>query len=209
VLCGIATLVRVSIGTMVGLIAGWYDHLRRGVTILVAMWSALPSLFLASMLIPVIEQEGGRGASSVAVAIAVCVTDWTGLAVRCHLAVRSLRAAPFIEAAYVIGQHRRAILWRHVVPNIRDLVLGEAAYLMAASLLLVAELGFLSFFVGGAQESFFGGTPDPVYAEWGSMLGSGLRDRNAGIWMLLEPLIAFTVAILAFNLIAEGLRRRR
>ena len=48
---------------------------------------------------------------------------------------------------------------------------------------------------------------NPVYAEWGSMLGVGLRQRGA-IWLLLEPALAFTVSILSFNLLAEGLRRR-
>ena len=41
------------------------------------------------------------------------------------------------------------------------------------------------------------------------MLARGVRDRGASLWLLLEPLIAFTLAILAFNLLAEGLRRRR
>ena len=40
------------------------------------------------------------------------------------------------------------------------------------------------------------------------MVALSLRQRNIGYWILLEPLLAFTVSIVAFNLLAEGLRRR-
>jgi ABC-type dipeptide/oligopeptide/nickel transport system permease subunit len=40
------------------------------------------------------------------------------------------------------------------------------------------------------------------------MLARGLRQRGF-LWLFLEPLLAFTLAILGFNLLAEGLRRRR
>jgi peptide/nickel transport system permease protein len=139
------------------------------------------------------------------------LTGWAETAVRCRTAVEGLRSMPFIEAAHVIGLRRAAVLWRHVLPNLRDLLLVEDAYAAASALLLVAELGFLGVYVGDAEREQIGNrlVVDPIYAEWGSMLARGLRDRGYGAWLFMEPLFAFVIAILAFNLLAEGLRRRR
>jgi ABC-type dipeptide/oligopeptide/nickel transport system permease subunit len=41
------------------------------------------------------------------------------------------------------------------------------------------------------------------------MLAKGLRERGNGPWLFLAPVAAFVLSILAFNLLAEGLRRRR
>lgn len=102
------------------------------------------------------------------------------------------------------------MLWRHVRPNLRDLLLVKTAYAMAGVLLL-AELGFLNVFVGGAEREALAGaiSIDPLYAEWGGLLARGIRERRRGPWLFLAPTIALTVSILAFNLLAEGLRTRR
>jgi peptide/nickel transport system permease protein len=97
------------------------------------------------------------------------------------------------------------------LPNLRDLVIVEASYAMAAALLLLAELGFLGIFIGDAEREVIGNqiSVDPIYAEWGSLLAKGLRERGNGPWLFFAPVAAFVLSILAFNLLAEGLRRRR
>jgi peptide/nickel transport system permease protein len=209
--CGLAALLRVTIGALLGMQAGWYDRAGRLVDVLVGAWSAVPSLFFALLPVALVNRRGSLLASTIAFTIASSLTGWAEAAVRCRVAVQNLRNVPFVEAAYAIGLSRRATLWRHVLPNLRDLLVVEAAYAMAATLLLIAELGFLGFFVGDAEREVVGSaiSVDPIYAEWGGMLAKGLRDRHQGIWLFLAPVAAFTISILAFNLLAEGLRRRR
>ena len=141
---------------------------------------------------------------------AISLTGWPETAVRCRVAVRGLSREPFIEAAYTIGLSRPRVLWRHVLPNLRDLILIEAAYAMGAVLLLVAEMGFRAVVLGGAfRESPADTAGTTRFSEWGSMRAVGVRERGLGSWLMMEPLLAFSLAILAFNLLAEGLRRRR
>jgi len=219
---GVAMLGRIGIGALVGMLAGWYQRGQFLLNALIGAWSAVPPVFLAFLAIPVLSTSvfgislaGPRNISevtrdAVVFTIVLSLTGWTEAAVRCRTTVQGLQSESFIEAAYTIGLSRWAVLWRHVLPNLRDVLLAEAANALSGALLLVAELGFFSFFIGDGQEDVTGSKYlDPIYAEWGSMLAKGLRQRNSGIWLLIEPLLAFTLAILAFNLLAEGLRRRR
>lgn len=208
--CGLAAMVRIGIGTALGLFGGWYPRVGRGVDVLLSVWSAVPSLVIALFLIVPINRLANLTASTVAYVAVLSITGWTQAAIGSKGAVRQLRHAPFIDAAYALGLKPSAVLRRHILPNVRDLLLVEAAYTMGAALLLVAELAFLGFYVGGTTGGIVAGRliNEPVYAEWGSMLAIGLRERGK-LWLLIEPLIVFTLAILAFNLLAEGLRRRR
>jgi peptide/nickel transport system permease protein len=217
-----ATLGRVTLGGLIGMLAGWYAGARRPLNALINAWSAIPPVFLAFFAIPLlaipifgISRAGPQNITQVTndaivFTIVLSITGWTETAVRCRTMVQGLQSAPFIEAAYAVGLGRWAVLWRHVLPNLRDVLLAEGANAMSGALLLIAELGFFSFFIGGGVEDITGSKYlDPIYAEWGSMLAKGLRQRSLGIWLLLEPLLAFTLAILAFNLLGEGLRKRR
>lgn len=209
--CGTSALVRVTIGVLLGILAGWYRRAGHVIGVLVSAWSAIPSLFFALLPLALIERLGSLTLSTVGFVVVLSLTGWTETAVSCRAAVQSMQSMPFIESAYVVGLRRLSVLWRHVLPNIRDLVLIEAAYAMGAVLLLLAELGFLGVFVGGAEREQIGNqiTVDPIYAEWGTMLARGVRERSGSPWLFLAPLAAFVIAILSFNLLAEGLRRRR
>lgn len=211
VFCGISACLRVVFGVALGMLAGWYRRLSGPIEIVAGASSALPSLFFALLPLALVNRWNNIAASSVAFVIVLALTGWAEIAVRCRVAVEGLANAPFIEAAYATGLSRWAVLRRHIAPNIRDLMLVEFAYAVGAVLLLVAELAFLGVYVGAAQTEQIGQRviADPIYAEWGGMLARGLRDRGHGLWLILAPVGAFTLAILACNLLAEGLRKRR
>lgn len=206
----VAALLRLVIGTTLGMIAGWYGRTSRVVDVLVGVSSSVPSLFFALIPILVINRLSRQQGAIMPFLIALSLTGWAETAVRCRMAVQGLRGSPFVESAYAIGLRKGAILLRHILPNLRDLLLVEGSYAIAAVLLLIAELGFLNVVVGGGVVDVVGSrviAGDPIYAEWGAMLARGLRQRNF-LWLFLEPLMAFTLAILGFNLLAEGLRRK-
>jgi peptide/nickel transport system permease protein len=208
--CGVAALLRVALAAGLGMLAGWYGWAGRLLDVLSGAWSAVPSLFFALIPLALIGRLGSTELNALAFVVVFSLTGWPETAVRVRVAVGELRAAAFVEAAYAVGLSRLAVLWRHVRPNVRDLLLIEAAYAMAAVLLLCAELGFLGIFIGGAEREAIGGqiTNDPIYAEWGGMLARGVRERANGPWVFIAPMAAFSLSILAFSLLAEGLRRR-
>lgn len=208
---GIAACVRMLLGMILGMLAGWYRGAGRIIDVFIVTWSAVPSLFFAVGLILIFFRGADLATSTLVYFVAVSCTGWAEIAVRCRGAVQDLVHAPFVEAAYVIGRRRAAVLWRHVFANLRGVLLVEWAYAMGAVLLLVAELGFIGLYLGTPEIGVApqGLQAEPMYAEWGSMLAVGLRLRRLGPWLVLVPAGALTITILAFNLVAEGLRRRR
>jgi ABC-type dipeptide/oligopeptide/nickel transport system permease subunit len=205
--CGVAALLRVLLGGLLGMLAGWYDRAGRAIDVLISAWSAVPSLIFAIVPVMIVNARGELAESIVVFLVTLSLTGWTEAAIRTKVAVHGVRKLPFIEAAYTVGLSRRAVLWRHILPNLRDVLVVEGAFAMAATLLLVAELGFLNVFVGAAERESTG--VYPIHAEWGGMLARGLRESGQGFWLLLAPMVAFSLTILAFNLLAEGMRRRR
>ncbi|MBK9943709.1 MAG: ABC transporter permease [Kouleothrix sp.] len=221
-ICAITALARLAIGTLVGLMAGWYRRSSRLLNGLISAWSAIPPLFFALFMWQLIalvvfgpppaapKNISTAVKDAIVFTIVMSLTSWPEIAVRCRTGVEGLRGQPFVEAARVIGLRPSAILWGHILPNLRDIRLSEAANAMAGALLLLAELGFFQVFIGGGTEDVTGSRYlTPLYSEWGSMLALSLRQRSQGYWILIEPLLAFTLAIMAFGLLAEGLRRRR
>jgi peptide/nickel transport system permease protein len=209
--CGISAVLRVLLGAVLGALAGWYEGLRPPVAALVSACSAIPPLIFALMPLALINARGTPDASAIGFVIVFGLTGWAETSVRVRAAVEELAEAQFVESAFAIGRQRLAVLVRHIAPNLRGLLTVELATAMGATLLLAAELAFLGVFVGGAAVDVAGGrviAVDAITAEWGNMLALGLRGRSQGGWLFFEPLLAFLVAILGFNLLAEGLRRR-
>jgi ABC-type dipeptide/oligopeptide/nickel transport system permease subunit len=210
-LFGVVTAgARVLLGALLGAVGAWFWRWRAPVDLAVRVSSAIPALVFALLPLGLIQRFGSITLSALGFAVVLSLTGWAETSVRVRLAVEHLRRQPFVEAAYALGLRDGAVLWRHIGPNLRDLLLIEAAYATASVLLLIAELGFLGVYIAGAETEGIGSslTVDPLFAEWGGMLARGVRDESAGLWLLLVPAGAFVLAILAFNLLADGLRRR-
>jgi ABC-type dipeptide/oligopeptide/nickel transport system permease subunit len=81
---------------------------------------------------------------------------------------------------------------------------------MGAVLILMAELGFLGVFIGGAnriQTDIF--APVMIFPdtpEWGAMLSEGFRYLRSKPFIVIGPAMAFFISIVGFNSLGEGLR---
>jgi peptide/nickel transport system permease protein len=210
-LCLLAAAARLLIGAVLGIIAGWFPRTDPAISALISAWSAIPALILAVVPIAIVNASRNLFASLITFLIVLSITGWAEIAVRCRLAVQQIRTTPYIEAAYALGLPEHRVIGWHVLPNLRPLLLADAAAATGAVLLLVAELGFLNLFLGGAEVDSIGSriTVDAITSEWGGLLANGLRNRSGAPWLLIAPTVAFTLAILGFNTLADGLRRRR
>ncbi len=206
-------LARLCLGTVLGLLAGWWQNswLDRLVRRAVGVWAAFPLTLFAMIIIQALGIQQGTWVFIAA----ICLVGWGEIAQAVRSQVLSLKSRPFIEAARVIGAGSGRILLYHLLPQLFPTLIVMAVLEMGGVLMLLAELGFLNIFLGGGVQLTIAeaGRMMPVIArfsdvpEWAALLAN-IRDWwRSYPWMAWYPGAAFFLAILAFNLWGEGLRR--
>ena len=186
----LGTLLALGAGLAAGLLAGLYRGLTDAViSRFVDAMMSIPVLLLAIALASVV-----RGGSVAAVVMILALVNWTYLARIIRAEVLSLRERDFIEAARALGARDRAILVRHLVPNLLGPIVVFATLSMAGNILLESALSFLGV---GIQ---------PPTPSWGNMIQEGMAFYGVAWWISLFPGLAILVTVVCYNLVGEGLR---
>ena len=182
---GIGLVIGVPLGAISGFQGGLTDLLiQRLADVLLSFPGFLLALSLVSML--------GVGLQNVIIAVGISAIPSFIRLVRGS--VLSLREQVFVEAARALGQRPGIILWRHVLPNAMAPIIVQATLNLGSSILVAAGLGFLGL-----------GVQSPT-AEWGTMLGEGRQYIFRAPLLTMFPGLAIFLAVLAFNLLGDGLR---
>lgn len=185
----LAVIVAVSFGTVYGSIAGYFGGVLDNVLMrLVDVIIAIPTFFLLLTLVGVFE------ANLVALVLILGFTSWTGTARFIRGEILSLKEREFIEAARAIGLPHRLVIFRHLIPNALAPVLVSAALMVGG--MIGAEAGL----------SFLGIGIRPPTPSWGNMMSGGQDALLTYWWIALFPGLLLSSTILAFNLLADGLR---
>ncbi len=173
------------LGTVAGFVGGWVDAvMMRGVEILLAF----PYLLLALAIVAAL----GNGALNTT--IAVGIWGMPGVTRIVRGSVLALREAEYVGAARALGASAQALLRRHILPNVVPGLVVYATLFMANAILLEAALSFLGL---GVQ---------PPTASWGLMVSTGRDVLLVAPHVATVPGLAIMVAVLAFNLVGDGLR---
>jgi ABC-type dipeptide/oligopeptide/nickel transport system permease subunit len=200
----IATAVTMVIGTIVGLLAGFYrgklDALLSRVTELTL---AFPTILLGIGL-SISCADGckiGPGPVSFVlqpglwvVVIVISLTAWPYVARLVRGQVLSLREKEFVDAARSLGASDRRIIVREILPNLTAPLIVYATVLIPQNILAEAALSFLGVGV------------DPSTPSWGAMISSAIDIFDTAWWFMLFPGIALLLAVLAFNIVGDGLQ---
>jgi ABC-type dipeptide/oligopeptide/nickel transport system permease subunit len=182
---GIAVVIGVTIGSLMGYFGGWVDLLLYRV---VEIFMAIPVLFLLIVAAGLLPRN-----TYVMMAIIGCFT-WTGAARFIRAEFMKLRETDYVQAAKAMGLPLWSILFKHMLPNGVTPVLVESSFLIAAAILIEATLSFLGLGPSGQ-------------ASWGSLLRNASGEAGGFIWWLaIVPGAAIFLTTLAYNLIGEALR---
>jgi ABC-type dipeptide/oligopeptide/nickel transport system permease subunit len=182
---GLGLAVGLPLGSISGYYGGWVDLLvQRLADTLLSFPSFLLALSLAAIL--------GVGLQNVIISVGIIAIPSFIRLVRGT--VLSIRSQAFVEAARCIGVPDRTIIFRHVLANALVPVIVQASLNLGTAILTAAGLGFLGL---GVQ------APTP---EWGTMLGEGRSYIFSSTYLPTFPGLAIFLAVLAFNLVGDGLR---
>jgi ABC-type dipeptide/oligopeptide/nickel transport system permease subunit len=177
------------VGGPLGLIAGYAEGvpdqlIMRPLDVLMAF----PAILLAIALMSVF----GTGAALVSIALAVVYTPVVARVVRA--AVIAAKVEVYVDGARALGATVPRLVLGHILPNAATPILVQASVLMAIAILVEASLSFLGVGVR------------PPTPSLGLMLADGRGFMLQAPWMVVFPGLAIMLAVLGFNMMADGLR---
>lgn len=180
--------VSIVIGIAIGLIAGFFrGAVETALLRLMDILQSMPTLLLALTIVAIL----GPGLNNAMVA--VCIVLLPSFVRLTHAAVISEMSKDYVLAARMIGSSKTRLMIRTVLPNCLAPLIVQASLSLSTAILDTAALGFLG---QGAQ---------PPTPEWGTMLSDATQYLQSAWWVTL-PGVAILLAVLAFNLIGDGLR---
>ncbi len=187
-IAGLTTLGSVLMGTLLGLVAGFFRRLDGPLMRLVDAMMSFPDIVLGIALVAILSPSLGN----VVLALVLVYTPRVARVVRgSTLVVRELL---FVEAARAIGARTPHILWHHVLPNLMSPILVQGSFIFAYAILAEAGLSFLGV-----------GVP-PDIPTWGTMVASGQQYADRAFWVVLFPGLAIILTALSLQLLGDGVR---
>jgi ABC-type dipeptide/oligopeptide/nickel transport system permease subunit len=189
-LVGVCTvLISATIGTAIGLIAGFSDGILQSVIMrLTDALIAIPALIL-QLLIANVLKSGVTG-----VVFAVGLTLFPGYIRLINGQVLSLKQNDYVMASRSMGDRKAHILLRHILPNCLSPLIVMMTMMMGASIMAEAGLSFLGLGI------------TPPTPAWGSMCRDGYQYLMSRPLLSIAPGFAIMILVLAFNMVGDGIR---
>ena len=185
----LATLVSLTIGVSYGLISGfaggWTDRIMMR---LVEIIYSMPFTIFVILLTVVL------GRSIILIFIAIGAVEWLTMARIVRGQALSLKVQEFVQASRALGQSRRKIIIKHLLPNILGTIIVYATLTIPGVMLLEAFVSFLGL---GVQ---------PPMTSWGILIKEGADAMEAYPWLLIFPSIVFSLTLFSLNFLGDGLR---
>jgi peptide/nickel transport system permease protein len=179
----------VTIGTTIGLVAGFAGgKIDEALMRLTDMFLAFPALVLAMGI------SAALGASLANSMIAIAVVWWPWYARLVRGQTLRLRQEQFVEAARASGASDTRTVLRHILPNCWTPIIVQITLDVGYAILTTASLSFIGL---GAQ---------PPTPEWGAMVATGKDYILDQWWLATFPGLAIFLAVMAFNLLGDGLQ---
>jgi len=185
----VATLVSLAIGVTYGAVAGYYGGFTDRIMMrLVDIIYALPFMFFVILLMVVF------GRHIVLIFVAIGAVNWLDMARIVRGQTLGLKNTEFVEAARACGVDHKAIIRRHIIPNLLGVVMVYVTLTIPQVILVESFLSFLGL---GVQEPM---------SSWGALVNDGAQDMESAPWTLVFPATFLTVTLYCFNYIGDGMR---
>ena len=185
----VATLGAMIIGTMIGIIAGYFGGtIDRVITMLTDILLSFPQLVMGLLLVAVL------GASLTNIIIAIGVTAIPAFIRLARGSTLAMRERDFIDAGRALGFSDARIMFNHVAPNIMDEIIVMGSLWLATAIRTESTLAFIGL-----------GVPPPT-PTWGGIIREGFEYLNDNYWLAIFPSLAILITLIGLNLIGDGLR---
>jgi peptide/nickel transport system permease protein len=184
-----AMLIAVTLGTLIGAIAGYFGGITDNVLMRFTDFAlAFPRIFVL-ILLAILLRPG-----ITTVVLVIGVLAWMPVARLVRGSFLEIRNRQFIEAAQAVGAGNMRVMFRHILPN----ALGP--------IIVAASLGVADAIISESGLSFLGLGIQPPTATWGNMLKNALDQIFDAPWTAIVPGFMIFLTVLSINYIGDGLR---
>ncbi|MGA0542771.1 ABC transporter permease [Neotabrizicola sp. VNH66] len=195
----VAMMVSIFLGTLVGVLSGYFRRLDGLLMRVTDLFLALPLLPLLLVLMFLYGQQmksvlGPEMGAFVLVVLGIGLTSWMHSARIVRGQVLALKEREFVLAARSIGTPPRRIIIRHILPNVMSAVMVAATLCIAGAIITESVLSFLGL-----------GFP-PDFPTWGRLLFEGYGNLTTYPSRVVYPGVAISLTVLSVNYIGDGLR---
>ncbi|MDX9759786.1 MAG: ABC transporter permease [Bacteroidota bacterium] len=189
----IAVLLSVTLGTFVGLMAGYFGRVTDNLLMrIVDILLAFPALFLILIIIAAFESVAVPRILLIVVVLGL--TSWMGISRLVRGEVLSVKEREYVLAAHALGFGHARIIFRHILPNVLTPIIVNATLRIGGIILVEAALSYLNI---GVQ---------PPTASWGNIIFEGKDVLSYAWWVSTLPGLAIVLVVVCFNLVGDGLR---
>jgi len=185
----VAALVDLLIGVLYGGIAAYFggrvdDIMMRIMEVIYAIPYLLITILLIMYLKPGIPT----------IIIAYSITGWVGMARLVRGQILQIKEQEFVLAARTLGASPWRIIMRHLIPNALGIIIVQITFAVPGAIFTEAFLSFLGL-----------GVKAPM-ASLGVLISDGAGVLQFHSYRLIIPTIVFSLILLSFNLLGDGLR---
>ena len=184
----ISMTIGITIGTVFGMLAGYYKRLDNIIMRLMDILFTFPGVLLALLIVAML------GVSTVIATIAISLWSVPNFARMIRGRVLQIKEEEYILAIRSLGAGDIWILSRHVLKNALPTIIVIATMRIAGSIMSIATLSYLGL-----------GVPAPT-AEWGGMISSAKTFMYAAPYLIIIPGIAVVITVVCFNILGDKLR---
>lgn len=194
-----AMALAITLGTFIGVLAGYFRRLEGVLMRLTDLFLALPLLPLLLLMVtlfrePLSQAFGPEGGIFLLIVTAIGATSWMQTARIVRGEVLALKEREFVLAARSIGTPARRMVARHILPNVMSPIMVSATLGIASAIITESALSFLGL-----------GFP-PDFPTWGRLLFDAVDQIQLYPMRVILPGVAISLTVLSVNYIGDGLR---
>jgi peptide/nickel transport system permease protein len=194
-----AMLLALFLGSLVGVLAGyfkWLDNLLMRTTDLFLALPLLPLLLVMVLLFrePLNASFGPETGIFILIVVAIGVTSWMPTARILTGDVLAQKEREFVLAARSIGTTDGKMILRHILPNVISPIVVSATLGIANAIITESALSFLGL-----------GFP-PDFPTWGRLLFDAVDYMQQNPERVILPGVAISLTVLTVNYLGDGLR---
>ncbi|MYF89150.1 MAG: ABC transporter permease [Boseongicola sp. SB0676_bin_33] len=194
-----AMLLSVFVGTLIGVLAGYFRALDGALMRFTDLFLALPLLPLLLVAVLLFRDRlsglfGPEGGTFMLIVVLVGATSWMQTARIVRGDVLALKEREFVLAARSIGTTPPKMITRHLLPNVMSPIMVSATLGIATAIITESALSFLGF-----------GFP-PDFPTWGKLLFDAVDRMELYPERVLWPGLMISLIVLSVNYIGDGIR---